>query len=44
MLSFWLKEGIDGFHVRNAEYLVENITLGNEIASGSGSAMVGTMC
>ncbi|XP_071160041.1 amino acid transporter heavy chain SLC3A1-like [Mytilus edulis] len=39
VLSFWLKEGIDGFHVRNAEYLVENMTLGNEIASGSGSVM-----
>ncbi|CAC5402502.1 SLC3A1 [Mytilus coruscus] len=39
VLNFWLKEGIDGFHVRNAEYLVENITLGDESASGSGSGL-----
>lgn len=37
VLGFWLGKGFDGFYVRNAEYLVQNFTKGNEtVLAGSG--------
>lgn len=36
ILNFWLGKGIDGFYVRHAEHLFENVTAGDEPA-GSGT-------
>ena len=31
ILLFWLDKGVDGFHVRNVQYLYEDQNLGDEI-------------